>query len=951
MATTFSTTPSDWQGVDDVPTAGSDNLIKSKAVFDVIGGESVIPLRVSTGEHSSNLDRISVSIKEGEKFTVTINFITAATSTWEVFIKKVGEINTIKLGEIYCNDGETSKTFTAPYDIESVGFYFVVNTAGTLNYTFKKTSNLFIFKSGEQLNNISIGYKNDLEGNNLSKNRKLLNKTLIGNGNTVVQTRVDMLIPDNDYVLYFKNPNWNTSEIVDTSYYLFELFSYDDSNNITRLVGYMKSDYGTIPKATQIHIPSNSKSIIAFIRADTNVEVDFCFVDVSFAIEEYNRLCSVNGLLVQKDCSGITTGNLYRLSANKTYTLRITSPTGVSWAGIESQISWIEVYYNNNGSYNFLIKLSKTDIFEEEVVTFTPPADCDLVIGACRIQNEEILRLELFDAKIYNYSLSTFQQVLSASQRQQVIDNLDLDKYFDSVGLLVRKSYSGITAGNIYSLTANKTYVAVITSPTGVSWNGTASQEAWIEVWYNDGTFKFAFRFGKNDIFKEKAARFTPLTNCTLTADPIRIHDDETVIIELFDADIYDKLVRVYPQDFTDKEKLYILNNLGLRDIDDIVGYNEDAIDLVKTAQTKLNTYGQLGYDKYPSILVITDSHGDWTRINRGLYLGEESVFDSVLHLGDIVDGSGQFNDTSWENLILSSSKPVLAIPGNHEYEYVPNSFYIGLTDAETRSILYSDSIISHNGEVHPTINNEVKNYYYKDIQKNGYKLRLIALYQFEWNSPVDGEGHPIYGDGVGKDMALYSQEQIDWLIETLQNTTSDYGVVIMSHMPLSMFKYNDNEFVINSLRNTIALDYDIFTRLSNKYFFQSIIDTFVNGGQCIVSSDQETPDGENHPISVSTTFTGSGKFVCNICGHLHNGGNGYIVDSNDNITNYRVIICPTASAGDTANSGWIGRATEGKLQDCLDSIIYNFDLDKLYLVRFGSTINSNLKEIKSIVI
>ena len=36
MTTSFSTTESDWQGVDDEPTVGSDNLVKSGGVADAI---------------------------------------------------------------------------------------------------------------------------------------------------------------------------------------------------------------------------------------------------------------------------------------------------------------------------------------------------------------------------------------------------------------------------------------------------------------------------------------------------------------------------------------------------------------------------------------------------------------------------------------------------------------------------------------------------------------------------------------------------------------------------------------------------------------------------------------------------------------------------------------------------------------------------------------------------
>ena len=55
MSTSFSITESDWQGVDDEPTAGSDNIVKSDGVFSSISAE----IARATAAEQANEEEIS----------------------------------------------------------------------------------------------------------------------------------------------------------------------------------------------------------------------------------------------------------------------------------------------------------------------------------------------------------------------------------------------------------------------------------------------------------------------------------------------------------------------------------------------------------------------------------------------------------------------------------------------------------------------------------------------------------------------------------------------------------------------------------------------------------------------------------------------------------------------------------------------------------------------------
>lgn len=56
MADTFRTTESDWQGVDDEPTAGSENLVKSGGTYKYIRNTSVIDVNNISGQEPSTLE-------------------------------------------------------------------------------------------------------------------------------------------------------------------------------------------------------------------------------------------------------------------------------------------------------------------------------------------------------------------------------------------------------------------------------------------------------------------------------------------------------------------------------------------------------------------------------------------------------------------------------------------------------------------------------------------------------------------------------------------------------------------------------------------------------------------------------------------------------------------------------------------------------------------------------
>lgn len=399
---------------------------------------------------------------------------------------------------------------------------------------------------------------------------------------------------------------------------------------------------------------------------------------------------------------------------------------------------------------------------------------------------------------------------------------------------------------------------------------------------------------------------------------------------------------------------------------------NTIAMDMlrVNAMSSRYNSYGDFGFNWYPSFLAITDVHNDQYALERAFTYAEDECIDGVFLLGDICENSNWLVNyqQKLESRRNACSKFAIAVPGNHEYEYAPNqsgtSPYVGLTDDETTSIYYSNDVVSKNGEIHPTIGGKFKNYFYKDVTITHERadnkgtvsctIRIIGLYQFEWNSPTDSQGHPTVGDGYGKDVPVYTQAQIDWLVSTLKSTPSTVPVILLSHAFITRVKAIECPMTTEYHANGI---HEPFARLSNKTFFYSIIDAWVRGTSCNITSDQKVYNSsgtqvDNVPISVNTTFSETHKFIGNICGHTHEGAISKMVDTSGNVSNYYSIWSPATNSGDYQNTQWFPRDPQTqKLMDCLNVYTYDFDRNRLKISRLGSDINALGQEAKTYVI
>lgn len=298
--------------------------------------------------------------------------------------------------------------------------------------------------------------------------------------------------------------------------------------------------------------------------------------------------------------------------------------------------------------------------------------------------------------------------------------------------------------------------------------------------------------------------------------------------------------------------------------------------------------------DSMLSIVHITDSHNDWPRVKRAFNVAK-TLGLTLCHTGDFVVGS---YDNIAELLTYTEDAQVryLHCVGNHDV------WSMGLnSEAYDKYIapFYSRSYCGWqlpSGVTYPTF------YYFDDAT---YKVRYIAIDQWrQINEP-----HAHYA-------VTWSQEQINFIINSLMNTPSGYGIIILQHSPegsvvksegLDKF-YQENEVVTEFAFEPV----------------KKIVDAFIGGTS--VNTTVETPR-EVLTISANFANVASNEFIAYLTGHMHRDLVSYATNTvhRQLVLNETCTICKIANDGDTyAEVGDLGRDLDSASQDAFN--VYAID-------------------------
>ena len=238
-----------------------------------------------------------------------------------------------------------------------------------------------------------------------------------------------------------------------------------------------------------------------------------------------------------------------------------------------------------------------------------------------------------------------------------------------------------------------------------------------------------------------------------------------------------------------------------------------------------------------------------------------------LLHTGDVRNSN--FNDTAgWEKFtaaIAKANRPVFVVAGNHD---VGNGYNVAEsgTDEQIFTQMVAPFLSSWNlvtespntGTPNPT----GKCYYFKDFIEE--KIRMICLYEYETDFELNPSDNTKlkYQRGI----RAFSQEQIDWLIDSLIKTPAGYGVLIATHQQENFQGNTDCAF--NSL---VFRGQNIVQTFCGNNIIADIIRAFIN--KTTINTQVIQTGGIVTTLNVSADFSdldSNVEFIAYISGHNH---------------------------------------------------------------------------------
>lgn len=239
------------------------------------------------------------------------------------------------------------------------------------------------------------------------------------------------------------------------------------------------------------------------------------------------------------------------------------------------------------------------------------------------------------------------------------------------------------------------------------------------------------------------------------------VFDSEGYIV--FDEEDADYMIKISGFDNSDDAEKAMME----KQIDAFMSREDVRLEVEKTVESLS--------DAEVVLPIIADTHyvlnGNWEYTLATLKAVKRRYakdFSGVIHLGDFTDGilSKEIcRDYSWRVIdgLKKLGSPLFIVVGNHDANYFRDNHNV-LTEKEQWEIYQKDANIAKDRECCNGL------CYSADIPET--KITVIALSAYD-NSEEDRYG--------------YSDEEIDWLLDTLNSAPSDRHFLILSHdAPLS---------------------------------------------------------------------------------------------------------------------------------------------------------------------
>ncbi len=359
----------------------------------------------------------------------------------------------------------------------------------------------------------------------------------------------------------------------------------------------------------------------------------------------------------------------------------------------------------------------------------------------------------------------------------------------------------------------------------------------------------------------------------------------------------------------------------------------ETAVDAIIDRRYNADIAGMV---KRFTFLHESDIHGDTARHNNIIdYLKYKRYIDALITTGDIVNSDFRDDFSFFEDTKTKINQDILPMLGNHD---VGNN---------VSKDVCGTSIECYNRYIQPFeqygIITNGKNYWYKDY--SNYKIRIIALYEYD-NEDTNPDDNSLYR--LVRGYKVFSQEQINWFINTLHNTPTDYHVIVLTH--LSPYgDYSECEWVDEWTDSTSRYVSGV---VSQSYVdgnpIGAIVDAWIKGIEINGSWGFVGEASYLSPITATHDFSprGVGAFVGYFHGHYHRDGLCTLRDYPE-----QHAIRTVASSANTyvIRRTDVNRTQGTKSEDAFNIVSIDTVERTVYIVRVGANTTKFLTDRKTI--
>ena len=313
-------------------------------------------------------------------------------------------------------------------------------------------------------------------------------------------------------------------------------------------------------------------------------------------------------------------------------------------------------------------------------------------------------------------------------------------------------------------------------------------------------------------------------------------------------------------------------------------------------------------------LLHVSDTHGETSMYEKILDIMDEQGedVDLIVDTGDSTKYLAG-NYTNAQKTLFDSMKSLggklLMCPGNHDvYDNNHTGYGNGRADQVSETAWLRDCL---GDNVTWGDANNIGSYWHKDIENDGHTLRVIGIDQY-------CIGNTVY-TGSDRQYVVYSQAQVNWLLDLLYNTPSDYYIIVMLHEPAVQSPNGDSEdtaatgmaasnLFVSEMLSSFCIR---FTDVPSFNLLPQIIRAYMHQENLSFQYSNRANMGGHGTLTVAKDFRNHtpATFLCYIGGHQHEDICGYIPydDWNDQLMLH-------VAAGDSA----VWQSTQ-------DDLLWNF--------------------------